>query len=220
MKKNILFASIGAVIVFAIQTQATTLTSIPGVFSTGVDNAGIPLTSGTVDSHYLITSSPVGFGPATATAPNILWAGATSSSSWINGSGTTATAAEGDYAYSLTFSLAGFEPATASISGLWTSDNASYVYLNGSFTGFSMTNPWGHIVLDNAFTINSGFVAGDNVLTFVVHNDAGAIDNPTGLQVQIQSAVAVVAVPEPTTLALVGSLGLFVFIGRARFTKA
>lgn len=218
MKNTILFASLCSVIILTIRAQAAVLTSIPGVFSTGVDNAGVPLASGAEDSHYLITSSPAGIGPAKATAPDFLWAGATPSSAWINGSGTTATAAEGDYTYSLTFSLAGFEPATASISGLWTSDNASYVYLNGNYTGFSMTNPWGHLVLDNAFTINSGFVAGENVLSFVVHNDAGAIDNPAGLQVQIQSAL--VAVPEPASGALFAGFGVIVLIQRNRFPKA
>lgn len=220
MKNNILFASVCSVLMLTIQAQATVLTSIPGVFSTGVDNAGVSLSIGTVDSHYQITSSPLGAGPALTTVSDLFGAGGTATSSWINGSGTTADALEGDYTYVLTFSLAGFDPATASISGLWTSDNTSAIYLNGNDTGFAMTNPWGHLVLDNIFTINSGFVAGDNVLSFLVHNDAGVGGNPTGLQVQIQSAVAVAAVPEPTTWALCSGLGLLALVRRNRAAKA
>lgn len=189
-------------------------TAIPGVFSTGVDQAGFPLPSGFVDPHYTVTASPVGAVSALATAPFFMWNANTSSSSWINISGIAGDAPAGTYIYSISFSLNGFDPGTASISGNWNSDNTSAIVLNGNPTGISHSTPWDFVTFD-AFAINSGFVSGLNTLSFVVENLPSDASNPTGLQVNILSATAV-AVPEPAALAILSSLAAIAVWSRRR----
>jgi hypothetical protein len=175
-------------------------TSIPGVFSTGVDGLGSPLTIGSTDAHWQITSSPGGAGPAIATDTYFMWIGNTSSSAWINGTGSSAdNAPAGLYIYTTTFSLGGFDPSTASISGQWASDNVSEIYLNGVSTGISSPTSW-EFAGFSSFTLDSGFVAGLNTLSFYVTQNVQDIGNPTGLQVNILSATA--AVPEPGALVM------------------
>jgi hypothetical protein len=172
------------------------------VFSTGVDDTGTPLPAGSVDPHYVITSSPAGPSPALVTDPYFMWGSLpTDSSAWINDSGTDASTAAGNYAYTLTFSLLGFDPAMVSITGNWGSDNVSTIFLNGIHTGFTQSDP-GFFEFA-PFALNSGFVSGLNTLTFLVTNDPSDDINPTGLLVQIQSAT----VPEPGSFALLGLFG-------------
>ena len=183
-------------------------TTIPGVFSTGVDNSGQALPVGAVDPHWTISASPNGAMSARATDVFFMWIGNTASSAWINGSGSTANSAPGTYTYSLTFSLAGFDPSTAVIAGEWTSDNRSAIYLNGVDTGMTNDPPWEFTRFKN-FTLNTGFLAGQNTLSFVVTQDPQTGGNPTGLQVNILSAEAVV--PEPSSWVL-GSIGCLLWI--------
>jgi hypothetical protein len=56
-------------------------------------------------------------------------------------------------------------------------------------------------------------VSGNNTLSFIVYNEPSTGLNPSGLQVQIQSATAV-AVPEPSGIALLGCMSLVWFIRR------
>jgi hypothetical protein len=199
MKRIFLLVSLGLTIVLSANAAVYT---IPGVFSTGVDDTGTTLAPGTVDPHYVITSSPAGASSARVTDPYFMWWNLSpTSSAWINDSGTDASAVAGNYAYTLTFSLQGFDPATASITGNWGSDNVSTIFLNGIHTGFTHSDP-GFFEFD-AFALTSGFVSGLNTLTFLVTNDPSDDINPTGLLVQIQSAT----VPEPCSLALLGLFG-------------
>jgi hypothetical protein len=202
MKPQLLFSVLTA-LTLSMQARAAL---IPGVYSTGVDNSGVPLAAGTIDPHYTLTLSPSGPASAKVTDPYWLWMGGTASSSWINSIGTATDAPDGDYIYSLTFSLAGLDHTTASISGLWASDNASSIYLNGVDTGFSRPTDWGFVDFDS-FTLNSGFLPGVNTLSFFVRNEPNDIENPSGLQVQITSAIAAVPEPGSLTLLLVGACG-------------
>lgn len=144
------------------------------------------------------------------------WLGATAGSAWINNTGTLTNAPVGNYVYTLTFSLNGLVPSTASISGEWVSDNVSQILLNGTATGYTHTSPYEFSDL-NAFTLTSGFVTGQNTLSFLVNNQNGGGGNPTGLQVQIVSATA--AVPEPTSFSMLGLLGSLLLVWRKRGHK-
>lgn len=193
--------------------NATIYSSIPGVFSTGVDNGGVPLAAGTVDPHYTLTSSPAGAVSAKVTAPYFMWAEGTATSAWINHAGNGSAGTEGYYTYSLVFSLNGFDETTASISGVWATDNTATILLNGNPTGITHSTPWEFVNFDS-FTINSGFLPGANTLSFVVYNVPTTDSiNPTGLQVNITSALAVV--PEPSSFALMAAAGAVALFRRS-----
>ena len=203
---------------YGVQAAVFSYSSIPGVFSTGVDNSGNPLSVGTVDPHWVTSASPTGPGVAKATDLNIsFWAGNTATSQWINGTGSSAdNPPAGTYVYTTTFSLFGFDPSTAAITGQWASDNESTIYLNGVNTGFTHSTPL-EMSFFNNFSLTSGFVAGQNTLSFVVTQDFSNATNPEGLQVNILSAVA--AVPEPSASLLFGISGLAWMAARSLRTR-
>ena len=76
------------------------------------------------------------------------------------------------------------------------------MFLNGVDTGSGVV---GFAALV-PFSINSGFQAGLNTISFAVVNDPGASPNPTGLRVEIDSATAQLT-PEPASFGFMG-LGL------------
>ncbi|HEV2456643.1 MAG TPA: PEP-CTERM sorting domain-containing protein [Verrucomicrobiae bacterium] len=200
--KIILF--MGAYFILALTGNAQT--SIPGVFSTGVDDSGNLLSAGQTDPYWTISSSPLGAVSALAvTSLDKNWVANTASSEWINANGMgQGPAPAGLYIYTLTFSLNGLAPSTAQITGEWASDNSSEIFLNGINTGFSDTSTG--FKAFGPFSITNDFVAGENELQFYVTQDPDAPGgsgkgNPEGLQVNIFSATAE-PVPEPTTLSL------------------
>lgn len=73
------------------------------------------------------------------------------------------------------------------------------------------------------FTINSGFIAGTNTISFVVDN-GGVSDSPTGVRVEFSDATAdeieeVSDVPEPSSVALLGFGTILLFSRRFRKAK-
>ncbi|HOP97645.1 MAG TPA: PEP-CTERM sorting domain-containing protein [Verrucomicrobiota bacterium] len=210
MKPNPFIISLAALLATAVGASAVVYT-IPGVYSTGVDDAGNPLAPGMVDPHYTIESSPAGAIDAQTASVYFMWTGNTPSSAWITAFGDE-DAPAGFYVYSMVFSLDGFDPATASITGKWASDNNSTIFLNGVSTGISHTaTPWEFTTLQD-FTISNGFVPGLNTLSFVVYQQPSTADNPDGVQVQILSATAAL-IPEPGVFTLLG-LGATAFLLR------
>jgi hypothetical protein len=158
-----------------------------------VDDTGKALPSNTVDPHYTLvasadTNSP---GPAAYTlAPGFPvppWVEESTDSRWIAPKGNQSSgSAPGDFTYRTTFDLTGFDPNKASITGRWTSDNGGTdILLNGASLGITQS---GNFAGFADFTIASGFVAGTNVLEFVVNN-AGTDINPTGLRVEMRGTV-------------------------------
>jgi hypothetical protein len=171
------------------------------IFSTGVDGSGIPLPDGTIgDPHYLLTVVPGGtteirVRTSVGGYPIPPWIGDDSISAWIGpNNDLQVDGPVGNFEYQTTFSLAGLNPDTAVLSGRWATDDDSVgtILLNGVPTANSATtyNVW------YAFSINSGFVAGNNTLDFIVHNNGG----PTGLRVEISGTAD--SVPEPASLVL------------------
>ncbi len=178
------------------------------VFSTGVVSPGVLQGDGLADLNYTLTSAPAGvptgnvFVTDQGGFPFPNWAADDSNSKWISpqpsyNNGQTDPA--GVYNYQTTFSLAGLNPSTASLVFQLATDNATTdVFLNSVSTGITYGS---FSSLSSPFTINSGFVAGTNTLTFDTQNYAGDFGNPGGLRVSISGTAA--PVPEPASAGLV-----------------
>jgi hypothetical protein len=106
----------------------------------------------------------------------------------------------GSESYSTTFSMAGLAPSTAQITGQWTVDDAGELELNGNIISTLSTGNWGSLFSFSA--PSSDFIAGANTLTVVLTNSD---DSWEGTQVQITSATADPAVPEPLSPAMFGT---------------
>lgn len=167
---------------------------IPGLYATGVDDAGDRLPGGSVDPHYRLfddmradaPSYVVGTLPGTY-VPN----SATSAWIWENADGSPSFVVR---TYRLTFDLSGFDPATVSISGTWGVDDAGRdIIVNGVSTGQSMVG-FGAF---EPFLLRAGFVAGINTIDYVVENAGG----PGAFRVDTIAGDAV-RLPEPASAAL------------------
>lgn len=177
---------------------------IPGLFNTGVDDAGLALVGGhgVLDPHYVIVASttPGLAGQHAVTFHHPAYVPNDADSRWISvsptgGPGSNVTT------YRLTFSLAGLDAATAQINGFLAVDNSLSIFLNGAATAAGAAGFGGL----QAFSLNSGFVAGENTLDFRV-TDQG---EPTAFRVDGLTGTADVlpppptgAVPEPATWAM------------------
>ncbi len=183
--------------------------AIPGLFNTGVDNNGTPLPSGvgSIDPHYTITVNPDGSGPSARVQddPAIpgAWLPNSATSKWIGPQFNTSASAGGDYTYETTFDLTGFYPATAEIRGMWATDNAGLEILLNGQSIYSVSNGFG-VLTPFTIPVGSPFQAGVNTLTFRLNN---ASQGYTGLRVEGLAGTAV-AIPEPSSLALLGLAGM------------
>lgn len=195
--------------------SAASAAIIPGLYNTGVDNAGVALAggNGVVDPHYTIVSSTSGVGFAgqpAVTYFNGAYIPNSAASRWVSLSA-TGSPGSNTTIYRLSFSLAGLNPATAQLSGRWATDNAGNISLNGGAGSFAS----GTFQAYTAFSFNSGFVAGVNTLDFSV-SDFGA---PTAFRVDELRGTADLAglVPEPGTWALmISGFGLTGLLLRRR----
>jgi hypothetical protein len=166
--------------------------SVPGVYSTGLDDLRVPLAAGAVDPHWELVESPDGQYPGPAAwvvnegFPIPPWVANDGASKWIGpradaGAGT----APGNYVYRLRFSLDDFDPPTTVLTGRWASDNSGVdVRLNGQSLG--LANEGGFTQFTAPFEITRGFVDGTNVLEFVVNN-AGDGANPSGFRAEVSA---------------------------------
>lgn len=168
------------------------------IFNTGVNSAGVGaggLALGGSDSHYSIGMDMT---PFVVTHPAYVANNATSQ--WIWGNGLTGFET---YTFTTTFDLTGLNAATAVLNGLWGADNQGLdIILNGVSTGDTLLG----VVVGNfnqlhAFTLESGFIAGLNTLSFVIQNNGG----PGAFRAQFVGTADLASsdVPEPGTLALV-----------------
>ena len=169
---------------------------------------------GVIDPNWM-----VGAGQAFVTDdggfPFSEWLTNSVSSSWISVQPSYTSdqidAPDTPYTYSTMFDLTGLNEATASITFLVAVDNhLTDVLINGVSTGLSYGS---FAALSGPLTINSGFIAGVNTLSFVTFNAAGDTYNPSGLRVEFTGATADALVPEPSSIALLGA-GILLFASR------
>lgn len=202
------------------------LTSITGLFTTGVDASGTMLGNNVQESHYVITAdtggTPTGGGAYTVknTQLGAGWmANPASGSRWVVADsgganpGNNPSRAAGTYDYTLTFTMpAGGQLATVSITGTGAADNSSTIYVNGvlvsgqSITGLGSANSF---TLDSS---NASFNSGSNTITFRVNNTTSSA---TGLL--INSFSGTVFVPETAAyLPAAGAVGVYALLALRR----
>ena len=160
---------------------------VPGLFNTGVDDLGVPILDGAIDTHYQIAINPDAESPDAIVHNSSIfpivagpWLANNTDSQWISPRFDTAAAAGGDYTYRISFDLTGFDPATAFVEGMWTSDNAGVdILINGTSTGISHGGGFGGLF---PFRVEPGsFLSGLNTLEFVINNASAGF---TGLRVE------------------------------------
>jgi len=173
---------------------------VPGIWATGIDDAGLTLPPGSADPHWDVVAVPAG---STFSAPGDAFVASPHpsfvpndpvngpGSRWI---GTTASLRDavpvGSYVYRTTFDLTGFDPATAVLSGRFLVDNTVVdIVVNGT----SLGNFGGQFRSWKDLQIDTGFVAGTNTLDFVVDNLGF---DPSGLRVELAGT----ADPLPTAI--------------------
>lgn len=215
------FAISFAFLAFGAAASAATV-PIPGIVNTGAS-----FTAGQVDSNYsfaAISGTAVGtggYGVVTADSgfPLSVWLANSSRSKWLTPSANQAQSydpsANGTYRWTMNFNLTGFDASTALLSGRWAADNTGSLFLNGSLISQITAPVEGHRSWTTISQVNTGFLAGANVLEFVVTNVGSPTGNPTGLRAEFASSVT--AVPEPSSYAmLLAGLAAVAWVKRSR----
>jgi len=187
--------------------------SIPGLYSTGVDDDGTPLGNNLPETHYQLTAVPTvpdgsgGFVPtssfdlrtfqqtlSTATIPPGTppsWSGDSTTSDWIGPNNPDPLhQPPGTYYYSTSFFLGpDVDPSTARIDlYLFGDDSVMNVQFNTwdtGFTDYDPAHPASGWVVPYHFVLDHDFLPGDNTLGFEVENGGG----PSGMRVQFISSI-------------------------------
>jgi hypothetical protein len=151
---------------------------VPGLFNTGVDDAGQLLDNGAIDPHYkLVQSSDPSYPGPNAVVPlstDGFWYRLTVGSRWIAPAADESFAGApshpgGPYTYRLSIDLSGFDPASVHISGSWGADNAA---ARSSSTGSRRRTCATARPRSRPSTSRRGSCRASTI-DFVVRNDAG-----------------------------------------------
>jgi hypothetical protein len=217
MRSTILFVTACALMT----SGAVSATVIYGVCGTGFTNGscGTLAADGATDGNFTLTTAVETAGPAAFVVSETgfpigshNWMADSALGKWIGPHSPEVNDAPGTYTYTETFDLTAYILSSVVLTGGFASDNSATIKLNGAG---SFPTSAGFTSL-TSFTINSGFVAGINTLTFIVTNGPGTTGNPTGLIVNLSGAGTQIA-PEPASLAFVGfGLAVFGLLSRRR----
>ena len=175
-----------------------------GLFSTGVDGAGVKLANGATDMNYQVVENSLAQAIVVSNASYIV--SPTANYIWQNADGRPGSV---DRTFRTTFTLAvGFNPLTATLTGRWSTDNVGLnIRLNGVASGATSTG-FGAFT---GFMITNGFVVGLNTLEFVVQ-DQGAPGGFAATDLVGRATASTTppgtTVPEPSTVVLMAA-GLF-----------
>ncbi len=177
------------------------------VHNTGVNGSDVVQAIGAATNFWTLFSEPVGASEAIGSTPFRFIVGGSyypdnALSGWVSPGSNGFAGVSGNYVYQLMVDLTGFDPATAVITGTFGTDNDGAISLNGNaavattgFAGFGAAT---------GFTLNSGFVSGQNFIRVTMDNGG----DPTAFRVEFSSAtanpVSQSGVPEPGTLGLLG----------------
>ncbi len=168
---------------YDVDEMAAVAHSISGLFNTGVDASGVPLSDQTLDPHYALTSNPDSAGSATYTSkddgfPIPPWIASNSTSRWltVRPDDDDSVGAPGSYVYRTTFTAPGGDTTIYGL--LAADDNLTDVLVNGVSTGIRNVNLFQSWTM---FNLNLG--ATDNTLDFNLTN-GGSAANSTGLRVE------------------------------------
>ncbi len=161
--------------------------AIPGLYNTGVNNAGEPLPNGSFDFHYNLEGVGAPYAVTSAIGfPIPPWLGDNGLSRWVAPEANT-DAAPNPYFYRTFFDMRGLDLATAQITGRWAADDQGLgIHINNfsipqpTIAGFGEFTP---------FQITTGFLPDSNSLTFIVSN-GGTQLNPSGLRVEMSGTAA------------------------------
>ena len=226
MKTSQWFFLLRALAVLGLADLSLEAAPIPGLFGTGVNDAGDLLPAGALDPHYkLIASADTNFpGPDSIVVnQDFPIAGEAGGGPWLtNGPGSKWIAPQpdqtccgvgmaggnggnlpGDYVYRVTFDLSGFDLSTVKLTGRWAVDSEGVdIKINGTSTGNKIPPyPPQPSEAWHSFAINSGFVDGMNTLDFVVNRSSGKY--PTGLRAEVSGT----GVPLPQPVPVPGLFG-------------
>jgi hypothetical protein len=190
--------------------------TIPTLFNTGVNNAGVSVTGvGIADQHWTLTVGTAYVSATNGTFPTPPWLADNTVSRWITPRPSAGTSldptAEGFYVYKLDFSLAGYLPETASFSARFAVDNqVTSIMLNST----ALTAPTGTFNSWTAFSATDGFIDGLNTLSIRVRNLRQVSGNPSGLRVEF-TASDIAPLPEPGSWAMmIAGFGMIGFAMR------
>jgi hypothetical protein len=204
-------ASNSAGSVTTVAAHLTVNQPVPGLFNTGVDDAGAPLDDGLIDSHYLLITNPQYEGQQDTVVEDSTvfpisdgtWLRDTDTSKWIGPELNTAADAIGIYTYRTVVDLTGRDPKTVVILGGWATDNTGNdILVNGVSTGNAQSPGFNAYTPFAIYGTNTAFVAGTNTIDFIVENVAAV--GYTGLRVEIQQSNVLPAGSNPggATLAI------------------
>ncbi len=162
-------------------SQQTTRAAIETLFSTGLDDQGVPLSPGSLDPHWKAKATGA---PLVVMAPHPAWLANDAASQWVGFQADgTASVAAATFTLATEFDLSGYDPATAQVQLRIGADNTvQNVRLNGQPTGITFS---GFASLSSTFSLESGFRSGRNTLELDLVN-AGTDPNPAGLRIQLQ----------------------------------